>query len=246
MGLSRYLARANYRCADVISPVTDFNTRWEVPFRAPRERITAVPNGVDPGLFLPGPKPASRAGRPVAVAAARVFPLKDFETMIRSAAVAREELPDVLYLVYGSLDADPEYVERCRALIAELSLEETFEFAGHHAKPADLYNEGDISVLSSTSEGFPYTVLESMACARPVVATDVGGVREAMEGFGILVPPRDHVAFGRAVVTLLTDHELRARLGRQGREEVLARYRIAHSVDGYRRFYAQLLPALAA
>jgi polysaccharide biosynthesis protein PelF len=246
MGLSRYLARANYRCADVISPVTDFNTRWEVPFRAPPENITAVPNGVDPGLFLPGPKPARLAGRPVAVAAARVFPLKDIETMIRSAAVAREELPDVLYLVYGSLDADLPYVERCRALIAELDLEGTFEFAGHHSKPAELYNEGDISVLSSTSEGFPYTVLESMACARPVVATDVGGVREAMEGFGILVPPRDHVAFGRAVATLLKDHELRGRLGRQGREEVLSRYRIAHSVDGYRRFYADLLPARAA
>jgi glycosyltransferase involved in cell wall biosynthesis len=175
------------------------------------------------------------------VAAARVFPLKDIEMMIRSAAVARDLMPDVQYLVYGSLDADIPYVERCRALIAELGLEEVFTFAGHHSKPADLYNEGDISALSSISEGFPYTVLESMACARPVVATDVGGVREALEGYGILVPPRDHVAFGEAVVTLLADPDLRARLGRQAREAVLARFRTAHSVDGYRRFYADAL-----
>lgn len=241
MGLSAYLARVNYRVASVVSPVTGFNRRWELPYGAPDDRIVTVPNGIDPGMFTPGPKPASTAGRPTVVAAARVFPLKDIETMIRSAVVARDAVPDVQYLVYGSLDADVPYVERCRALIAELGLEGTFTFAGHHAKPADLYNEGDISALSSISEGFPYTVLESMACARPVVATDVGGVREALEGYGILVPPGDHVAFGEAVVTLLRDATLRTRLGRQSREAVLARFRTEHSVGGYRRFYAEAL-----
>jgi glycosyltransferase involved in cell wall biosynthesis len=241
MGLSRYLARVNYKCADVISPVTGFNRRWELPYGAPADRVETIPNGIDPGLFTPSPKPPSTAGRPVVVAAARVFPLKDIETMIRSAEVARRELPDVQFLVYGSLDADLPYVERCRALIAELGVEDTFVFAGHHSKPAELYNEGDISALSSISEGFPYTVLESMACGRPVVATDVGGVREALEDFGILVPPRDHEAFGMAVVTLLRNPELRARMGRQAREAVLARFRIAHSVGAYRELYERLL-----
>lgn len=243
MGLSRYVARVNYRCADVISPVTAFNRRWELPYGAPAERVLTIPNGVDPGLFTPAPKPPATAGRPTVVAAARVFPLKDVETMIRASGVVREALPDARFLVYGSLDADVEYVERCRALIAELGLEETFVFAGHHSKPAELYNEGDISALSSISEGFPYTVLESMACARPVVATDVGGVREALEGYGILVAPRDHVAFGQGCVTLLRDPGLRARLGRQAREAVLARFRTAHSVGGYREVYERVLAA---
>jgi len=241
MGLSRYLARVNYRTADVVSPVTGFNRRWELPYGAPDERIETIANGVDPGLFLPSPKPPATTGRPVVVAAARVFPLKDIETMIRAAAVTRRALPDVQFLVYGSLDADVPYVERCRALIAELELEQTFVFAGHHTKPADLYNEGDISALSSISEGFPYTVLESMACARPVVATDVGGVREALEDFGILVPPRDHEAFGEACVMLLANPDLRARMGRQAREAVLARFRISHSVGAYRELYERLL-----
>jgi glycosyltransferase involved in cell wall biosynthesis len=249
MGLSRYLARVNYRCADLICPVTGFNRRWELPYGAPAALTETIPNGVDPALFAPAPKPRSTAGRPVAVAAARIFPLKDIETMIRAAAVARRELPEVQFLVYGSLDADPSYVERCRALIAELTLEETFVFAGHHSKPAELYNEGDISVLSSISEGFPYTVLESMACARPVVATDVGGVREALQDFGILVPPRDHEALGLAVARLLSNPGLRALMGRQAREAVLARFRIGHSVGAYRGVYERLLalpPAPAA
>jgi glycosyltransferase involved in cell wall biosynthesis len=241
MGLSRYLARVNYRTADLISPVTGFNRRWELPYGAPPHRVETIANGIDPGLFVPAAKPPSTAGRPTVVAAARVFPLKDIETMIRAADVARRLLPEVQFLVYGSLDADLPYVERCRALIAELGLEDTFVFAGHHTKPADLYNEGDISALSSISEGFPYTVLESMACARPVVATDVGGVREALEDYGILVPPRDHVAFGEACVTLLRNPELRGRMGRQAREAVLARFRTSHSIGAYREVYERML-----
>jgi glycosyltransferase involved in cell wall biosynthesis len=241
MDLSRFVARVNYSCADAVLPVTDFNRRWELPYGVPEEKLQTICNGVDPALFVPRPKPAKTAGRPTVVAAARVFPLKDMETMIRSAAVARTEIPDVQYLVYGSLDADIPYVERCRALIEELDLAGTFEFAGHHSKPAELYTEGDICVLSSISEAFPYTVLEAMSCARPVVATDVGGVREALDGFGLLVAPRDHEALGAAVVTLLRDDLLRAQMGRQAREAVLARFRISDSIDGYRGLYERML-----
>ncbi|MGI8430538.1 MAG: GT4 family glycosyltransferase PelF [Solirubrobacteraceae bacterium] len=243
MALGSYVARLNYRYADIVAPVNAFNRRWEVPYGAADGKIVTINNGVDPGLFTAQAKPREHAGVPVVVAAARVFPLKDIETMIRAAAVARESLPDIRFLVYGSLDADLAYVERCRTLIADLELEDTFELRGHHSKPAELYNEGDISALSSIPEAFPYTVLESMACGRPVVATDVGGVREALEGYGIVVPPRDPDAFGAAVVQLLEDEELRTSLGRQARENVLAKYRLSTPIEGYRRLYQQLAPA---
>ncbi len=85
-----------------------------------------------------------------------------------------------------------------------------------------------------------------MACGRPVVATDVGGVREALDGYGLIVAPRDHEALGQAIVTLLRDDLLRAQMGRQAREAVLARYRISSSVDGYRRLYERALAAQPA
>ncbi|MCP6588507.1 hypothetical protein NL514_30405, partial [Klebsiella pneumoniae] len=69
-----------------------------------------------------------------------MFPLKDIETMIRAAARTRERIPDVLFLLYGSLTADPPYVERCRALIAELGLEETFVPAGLAPEPTEIFN----------------------------------------------------------------------------------------------------------
>jgi glycosyltransferase involved in cell wall biosynthesis len=239
--LSGLISRVCYRYADVIAPVANFNKRWELRYGARAEQIQTVYNGIDPQVFVPGPKPVELRDVPVAVAAARVFPLKDIETMIRSADVARQQLPDVRFLVYGSLDADRPYVNRCRALIEKLDLSRTFVFGGFHSSPAQVYNSGDISVLSSISEGFPYTVLESMSCARPVAATDVGGVSEALSGFGLVVPPRDGAALGEAAVELLRDTDKRLDLGRRAREQVLARYRTTHSVDSYRTLYDQLV-----
>ena len=243
VALSGLVGRVAYAHADVVSPVADYNRRWEVRQGASAGKIRTIYNGVDAGLFAPRPRSAGDGRRPTVVAAARVFALKDIETMIRAAAVTRERVPAVRFVVYGSLDADPVYVERCRALIAQLGLEGTFEFGGLHDSPADLYTEGDISMLSSISEGFPYTVLESMACGRPVVATDVGGVREALEGYGIVVPPRDPSALGEAAARLLLDHQLRSELGRLSREAVLARYRVGHSIDAYRLLYEELVAA---
>ncbi len=238
--MSGLISRLNYMHADLVSPVANFNRRWETRYGADAAKIETIYNGIDPDVFVPKPKPPKTANRPTAVAAARVVPIKDIETMIRSAAVARESIPDVYYLVYGSLTADPTYVEKCHKLIADLNLEGIFEFGGFHSKPAEIYTEGDISVLSSISEGFPYTVLESMSCARPVVATDVGGVREALEGFGIVVPPRDPEALGQGVVTLLQDDELRFELGRKAREQVLLRFRISKAMDAYWELYQRL------
>jgi glycosyltransferase involved in cell wall biosynthesis len=246
MSLTGFVARLVYAHADLVAPVVAYNQRWELPFGVDASRISAIYNGVDPGLFLPRPRPRDAPAGPVAVAAARIFPLKDIETMIRSAAVARELVPGIRYLVYGSLDADVPYVERCLGLVRELGLEETFELRGFHSNPAELYAEGDICVLSSISEAFPYTVLESMACARPVVGTDVGGVREALDGFGIVVPPRDPEAFGRAVARMFDDDEFRRELGRRAREEVLAKYRTSDSVNAYWAAYLELTGRVAA
>ncbi len=235
-----FIAKLNYLYSDQISPVCNFNQRWELRWGSRGDRVKTIYNGVDPDIFSPGDKPASTKNQPIVVAAARVFPLKDILTMIRSAAVVRQSIPNVKYILYGSLKADPEYVNECKVLITELGLDDTFKMAGFHSQPAQIFNEGDISILSSISEGFPYTVLESMSCGTPVVATDVGGVREALEGFGIVVKPKDPEALAAGVVKLLSDDELRQRLGRKAREQVLIRYRTSISVDAYRETYQRL------
>src|SRR5262249_19661773 len=148
-----------YAHADVIAPVCTWNTRWERRLGAGEEMLLPICNGVDVEAFTPRDKPRTSAGhgRPTVVAAARIYPLKDIETMIRAAAVTGGAIPDVLFLVSGSLTADPDYVERCRALIDELGLADTFVLAGLAPEPTEIFNQGDIGVLSSVSEAFPYT-----------------------------------------------------------------------------------------
>jgi polysaccharide biosynthesis protein PelF len=241
VGFARALARAVYAAADRIAPVTTFNTRWELRWGADAQRVQVIHNGVDTDAFRPRPQRDSGV-RPTAVIAARVFPLKDIETLIRAVHVLGREMPTALVAVYGALDADPPYVARCRALAAELGVEGRIELRGPHARPTEMYHEGDISVLSSISEGFPYTIIESMACGVPCVATDVGGVREAIADTGLVVPPRDPEALAQAMRALLANPALRRELG----ERASARARAHFTIEGQIKAYAQLYDELHA
>ncbi|RME45843.1 MAG: DUF3492 domain-containing protein [Chloroflexi bacterium] len=254
INLATFVSKLNYVYADQLSPCANFNQRWEIPFGGDPRRVATIYNGVNPDVFVPGPKPEEFRNYPTCVAAARIFPLKDLITMIKGVAVAHKSIPDLKVIVHGSLKADPPYVKKCRDLVRELGLGPgtgdetgddgaedieswTFRFGGFHNQPSKIFTIGDISLLSSISEGFPFTVLESMSCGTPVVGTDVGGVKEALEGHGVVVPPRDPEAFGAGIVKLLTDHDLRQRLSRKCRETILAKFTTSTSVDGYRESY---------
>lgn len=241
VNLSTLVTRAVYYTSDQISPVTTANKKWEQKFEANEENILPIYNGVDTDVFKPTPKPGHTADRPTVIAVAQVFPLKDIETMIRTADLVRKEIPEVQFIVYGSLDVDPEYVATCRALIKELDLEKTFTFGGFHNQPSMIFNEGDLSILTSISEGFPYTVIESMSCGRPVVATDVGGIKDALEGCGILCKPRYPKGIADGVIKLLKDNSLRLELGQKSRDKVLLNFTTEKSVDAYYDCYLKLI-----
>ncbi|SMO34540.1 GT4 family glycosyltransferase PelF [Gracilimonas mengyeensis] len=238
--LSTIVSRAVYHTADQISPVTTANTDWEKRFEAKEEHILPIYNGVNTDVFVPTPKPSKTKDTPTVVAVAHLFPLKDIETMIETAALVREEIPEVQFTVYGSLEVDKDYVKKCRKLIKERKLEDTFHLGGYHDQPSMIFNEGDISILTSISEGFPYTVIESMSCARPVVATDVGGIRDALEGCGILCKPRDPRDIANGVLKLLKDDDLRLEYGRKARERVLLTFKTEKSVNAYYDSYKEL------
>lgn len=237
INLATFVTRAVYHHADVVAPVTTVNSKWEQRFEAKPARIDPIYNGIDTDKFYPRPKPDHTKNLPTVVAAAHVFPLKDIETMIRTCQVVRREIPNVQFLLYGSLDVDKSYTQKCKSLVTELKLEPNFTFGGYHNEPSSLFVEGDISILSSISEGFPYTVIESMSCGRPVVATDVGGVREAVEGCGILCKPRNYNALAEGVIQLLNDDDLRKELAEEGRERVLRDFTIPKSVNRYKEIY---------
>jgi glycosyltransferase involved in cell wall biosynthesis len=108
-------------------------------------------------------------------------------------------------------------------------LQDRVLFAGRiddEREMADIVRASDIALLPSYGEALPTTLIEASACARPVVATDVGGVREVVsEGVsGTLVPPGQIPAIADAVIDLLEDPGRRARMGRAGRILVEERF----------------------
>lgn len=219
--------------------ITSYDETTQFPW------IRTIYNGVDTDKFVPGEKPEPLRPYKTGVALARIFPLKDILTMIRACDIVRREIPETRFIIYGSLKADPPYVEKCNQLIKELGVEEHFTLAGFHSKPHQAVWEGDINLLSSISEGFPFTVLESMSCGVPNVATDVGGVKEAVgigdDATGIVVPPMNPEAFAEGCIKLFKDDRLRLELGRRARERVLRLFTVEKSVDQYREVYRRLV-----
>jgi glycosyltransferase involved in cell wall biosynthesis len=238
LGFYRELNGLGYRKADLITPCNQYNRRWEERGGAPADRIRTVYNGVDPHAFpLAGPEPDV----PTLSWCGRVDPIKDLETLIRAYAIARAELPALRLRLFGPVPAGNEdYRTKLEKLAAELGVTDGITYEGRVSDVASAYAAGHLVMLSSISEGFPFSLIEAMSCGRATVSTDVGGVREAVGDTGLVVPPREPAVMAEAVLTLLRDDERRAELGRRARQRVVDLFTLRRSVDGFRRIYREL------
>lgn len=227
----------SYTYADQVSPVCHYNTRWETKFDVDPKRIQVIYNGVDNKIFQESK--AQTSGHPTVVTVARIDPLKDMVTLIKSAAIVKSRVPNVRFIIYGSVSV-PGYYQECLQLRKELELEETVIFAGHTTNMAAAYSSGDIVALTSISEAFPYSVVEAMMCGRAVISTDVGGIREAVGDSGIMVPPRDYDALADGIVKLLTNVELRNSLSQEARERALSKFTLDKVLDLHMKTYSRM------
>lgn len=240
---TRRLCEAGYRAADLITPCNAYNQRWERRLGADPAKLRTVYNGVDPERFQPAA--ADEPDAPTLVFVGRIDPLKDVVTLIRSFAIVRESLPDARLRIFGTAPKGGEaYLLQCEDLVAELGLDGSVVFEGQCADPIEAYAAGHVVVLSSISEGLPFTVLEAMACGKPNVGTEVGGVAEAIGETGVVVPPRRPGDMAEACIALLTDHERRRELGLAARRRALELFTIARAVESFDGIYRDLaLPA---
>lgn len=212
-------------------------------------RTAVVPNGIDPGAFTPGRDDALRrelgiAGdAPLVGAVGNLRPDKDYPVLLHAAARLRDALPGVRVVIAGE---GGNAIEReLRGLAGELGVDDTVVFARFRADPARVLRALDVFVLSSRSEGFSLSTVQAMACGVPVVATRCGAPEEIVEEgvTGLLAPPADPAALADAVLRLARDPGVRQRMGRAGRDRVLARYTVERMLDGYDALYRLCLRA---
>jgi glycosyltransferase involved in cell wall biosynthesis len=146
--------------------------------------------------------------------------------------------PHVLKIAGGPEPGAPAYLDTLRGLAEGLAV----EFVGE-VEPAAFLSDLDLFVLVAEPAGCPNASLEAMAAGVPVVATDVGGMREQIEDgvSGRLVPREDEDALARAIVDLARDSETRQRLGSAGRERVRERFSMEAMADAYLALVAEAL-----
>lgn len=184
-------------------------------------RVHVAPPGVDPGDLAEGSKPGG-----VLLCVAAVVPAKGHDLLL--SALARVADLSWRCICVGTVDLDPAHVLSLRAQAEESSIEERVHFAGvlGRAELARTYVGADLLVLPSRAETYGMVLAEALAHGLPVVATDVGGVREAVGGpdgepAGLLVDAGDAAALAGALRSWLSEPALRDRLRAAARERRL-------------------------
>lgn len=192
----RRLTRQTIHSADAIISVSHFNAEILKKLGLPSRKLHVIPNGFDPSRFRPLNKTNCRKflnlplNKKILLAVGRLSPEKGHKNLLEAFAQLCQNRHDLMLVLVGSGSLAEELEKHGR----RLNLQQDLLFAGHipNVRIPIWVNASDIVVLPSLMESYPTVIPESLGCGRPVVATRVGGVQEAIEEgtSGILVNPR--------------------------------------------------------
>jgi glycosyltransferase involved in cell wall biosynthesis len=246
--------RTVYRFAHAITANAEAVRRQLISEGVPARKIATIYNGLDLDRLAPRLTrdealalfnlPPMGARRFVTIVANLRHDVKDHPMFLRAARRVREEIPEAAFVVAG----EGELTEKMRALAGELGLERDVFFIGGCKMVAELLAVSDVCVLSSRAEGFSNSILEYMAAARPVVATNVGGASEAItEGLtGYLVAAGDDEMMAARIISLLREPERAREMGGQGRQKIEEQFSCEAQLENVERLYERLLDKTSA
>lgn len=220
--LTRWANALTYPIGDAWLAVSA-EVRSSLPSRL-RQRTEVLVHGVvlDDFLADASKRAAARAelgaadGDVVVLTVANLRRTKGYPDLLDAAATVLARHPGTRFVAVGQGPMEDEL----RRTAHELGLGERFTFLGYRADAGRLLAGADVFAIASHHEGYPVAVMEALAAGLPVVATTVGGMREAVvEGVnGILVPPGATADLADAIDSLVADAEVRARMGRASRD----------------------------
>jgi glycosyltransferase involved in cell wall biosynthesis len=214
------------------------------------EKVTVILNGVDLTEF--GPSPIDRKLKQefkitedqlLVGTMGQLIPGKGQEVFLKAAARIIEMASNVIFMIVG--DGNHVYRRKLEDLCTDLGLCGKVVFTGFREDIPQIMNTLDIVVLPSTThlEGFSRVILEAMASAKPVIATDSGGNPEAVEDgtTGILVPVEDSDSLAASLLDLVRDEDKRKRMGTAGRQRAERLFSIEKNVSRIAKIYEDLL-----
>lgn len=201
------------------------------PFRGAETQIAKARAQIRAELKVP-------SDAPLVGVIARLAPVKSIKTALQAAALLAQTRPDVHFVFVGE---GPSRA-RLQALARELKIAHLVHFLGLRSDIARLNWAFDCVLLTSLQEGTPISIIENLAASRPVVATDVGGVKRliAHEKTGLLIPPRDSKAATIALLRVLENPRLAREWGECGRREVEHEWSLKRMLAQHRALYREV------
>jgi glycosyltransferase involved in cell wall biosynthesis len=235
-GLHRMIAYrlTDFLCARTTAVSAAAAERFVRLGAVPRRKCVVVTNGIDAMEFssIPDQRKSMRAVMRaredfIWITAGRLAPAKDVPNLLRAFAQVHAALPNSQLWIAGAGDA--------------IAAAENVHWLGLRRDMPALLDGADGFALASAWEGMPLVVGEAMAMEKPVVATDVGGVRELMGDAGMLVPPKDSDALAAAMLAVMgSSDEVRRKLGHAARARIESYFSIDARVDQWESLYRTL------
>jgi glycosyltransferase involved in cell wall biosynthesis len=229
--------RAAARWARAIVCVSGQERQLALQHRIGRpEQLVVIHNGVRdvPASLRAAP---GKPGPVKIVSVARFEPPKDHALLLRALARLRSQDWQLDLVGGGPLES------ASRVLAHELGIAERVRFLGYRKDVDAVLAQAQVFALCSRSEALPRSVLEALRAGLPVLATDVGGIREAVDNgeSGFLVPAGDELTLADAMAGILADGALRQRLGAQARLTYESRFRVESMIGKTKSLYEMVL-----
>lgn len=245
----RLVERGAYRFASAVVANCE-NVRSQLIVEGvPKDKVVTIYNGLNVARFAPRPNfdradalaklgvQADPESRFIGIVA-NLRPVKDHQTFLKAMQLVSKAAPDAGFLLAGEGDL----LDSLKDLAAQLGIAERTFFLGRCRVTEDVLALSEVCVLSSVSEGFSNSILEYMAAGRPVVATDVGGAREAItDETGYLVAAGDYKQMAEHVIYLLEHSEQARSMGERGRALVKDEFSGARQLERVENLYERLL-----
>jgi L-malate glycosyltransferase len=238
------LSRWKYRQVDLFICASEAIRTMLLADGVEPARAVTVHEGIDLGHVAAAPAAPLHQelwlphGAPIVGNVAALVPHKGQKHLVDAAAMVVQHVPDARFVIAG----EGELRSALEHQVRHLGLEKHVMLAGFRPDILSVHKAFDIFVMSSVTEGLGTSVLDAMACGRPVIGTRAGGIPEIVEDgvTGILVPPRDPHAMADAIVRLLKDEALRLRMGGAGLSLANARFSAERMVQDTISIYERI------
>ena len=248
IAIERFLGRFTAKIISVSNSVAnDVVMRYNI---VPKGKVAVIPLGFDLQRFFAIDKYKGNLKKELGLnedillvgIVGRLVPIKNHKMFLDAArkilATSHYSLTTKFIIV-----GDGELRQELEEYVDKIGIRQHVVFLGWRRDLESIYADLDIVCLTSLNEGTPVSLIEAMACGKPVVATDVGGVKDIVKESinGLLVPSGDVDGFRSAIINILQDNEKRMRMGDNGREFVRANFGKGRLIEDTKRLYENLL-----